>query len=111
MIMLPYMNMNADTYVAAPTTSQDAITLNTTDTAYTQCSVFNEGTTSVFISSGSGVAAPTITFPASKTVPSLGTVVGPGIFTTFSKNADDKYISTIRSTGTGNVYFTFGKGE
>lgn len=106
------MNINTPTYVIPIDATSRAATLTPQDTNQTSLVIFNESTTSVFVTSGTGAAAPTAVFPSSSTVPLNGTVIGPGLTVEFTKNNSHQFVSAIQAVaGTGKLYIKSGYGK
>lgn len=104
------MNMNTNVYVLAGANSSSSVTLLDQDANQTSVIIYNGGTVDVFVVSGK-TSAPTAVFPTSGTIPVQGKVIGGGHTETYTKNANDKYISGITLSGSANLYISLGAGE
>lgn len=106
------LNLNTNTYVIGISNLSASATLTPLDANQSSVVLYNGSTTAVFVVSGNAASAPTAVYPTSATVPLAGKVIGPGVTTTFTKNAGDRFISAIQATsGTGNLYIAPGTGE
>lgn len=106
------MANNTNTYVIAIDNTSKAATFVSTDYPMTGMILFNGSTNPVFVTLGSGDVAPTAVFPTSASAPLKGKVIAPGATITFSKTAQDKFLSAIQaSAGTGDLYISLGTGE
>ena len=69
------------------------------------------GTLPIFVTAGTGGAAPTAVFPSSATSPSQGAIVPAGRMMPFEITQDTTFISAIRSAaGATDVYIKFIQG-
>lgn len=94
--------LNTNTYILTTSTTSSAITLQPLDAAETYIEIANQGTTSVFVVSGTG-AAPTAVFPTSATVPVMGSVIIGGRTAVIPKNANHEFVSMVAASGTPQV--------
>lgn len=105
------MYVNTPTYSLAVTSTSAQITLTDADkNSLNQNIIFtNEGTAAAFVVTSATTA--TAAFPASDTVPVVGTVILPGATCTFKRDDKHKYIAAITRTGTTTLTVKLGTGE
>lgn len=103
------INMNMPTYTLNASTISSSVSLSSADWEDTTVVAYNSGSTPVLILSASS-AAPTAVFPTSSAAVT-GTVIAAGAIQVVSKNAYDRFISGITSSGTSTVYLQLGVGE
>lgn len=109
MLNPPSLNSPQFTLVGL-TNASAAVTIDpNTRRAFTHVLVDNtSGTLPIFVTAGTGAAAPTAVFPASATVPLQGAVVPAGRMLPFEITQDTTFISAIRSAaGATDVYIKF----
>ena len=111
------MSSNSPMYVNTPTYSLSVssvsaqITLTDADTAALNQNLIltNEGTAAAFVVTGT--TSTTAAFPASATVPVVGTVILPGATCTFKRDDKHKFIAAITRSGTTTLTVKLGTGE
>lgn len=104
-------NINTDTYVVTPSTTQETIVLDKSYGSDTINAIIkNYSNQPVFYVAGVG-SVPTVVFPTSKTVSKVGVVVLPGAIETYTLPTNTTHIGCIQAVdGAGQNFISIGIG-